>query len=315
MKKILFAFAFILSMAPCSWAQDTILMVGPKENYFDNYWYLNAGDTCCIDYSYGNNAWRYITTDTLTIYGIAASLDLHILDTTQTDYTELLRIYKHLDSNVYQLGELSVSMEQPPTYYMKQNLIDTSFTFDTAYPEPVFPVYERYFPEPIVVTDSFYLGTFPLKGYRDKNIRYLFLNAPYYSRPSLPLAHLVYHPQLPTAPEMWLYGEIDNKGLPYLYAILTPPDTTGAGISEQGLPGRLTSVTPNPAAETAKVLSSCGLSRVEAYTITGGKVDDLRLPSTSLSATLDIRRWPVGTYLLLIHTPQGVATKKLTIVR
>ena len=87
------------------------------------------------------------------------------------------------------------------------------------------------------------------------------------------------------------------------------------GIDDHGMLGRLTGVMPNPAAETAKVVSSFGLSRVEAYNLAGEKVDDLRLPSPSLSATLDVRLWPVGAYILRIHTPQGVATKKLTVVR
>ena len=87
------------------------------------------------------------------------------------------------------------------------------------------------------------------------------------------------------------------------------------GIDDHGMLGRLTGVMPNPAAETAKVVSSFGLSRVEAYNLAGEKVDDLHLPSPSLSATLDVRRWPVGAYILHIHTPQGVATKKLTVVR
>ncbi len=86
-------------------------------------------------------------------------------------------------------------------------------------------------------------------------------------------------------------------------------------LPDAGLLGRLTGVMPNPAAGNAKVLSSFGLSRVEAYNLAGQKVDDLQLPSPSLSATLDVRRWPVGAYILRIHTPQGVATKKLTVVR
>ena len=309
MKKTLLTFAFLLSMVSNLWAQDTILMLGPKENYFDNYWFFNAGDTCKFIYLEGNGAWRYITPDTLTIYGIVTSLNLKIRDTSQTDFTELLRIYKHLDSNVYQLGELSVSMDDPPTYYMRQNLIDPS------YPDPVLPVYERYFQEPIVVTDSFYVGTFPIKGFRDKNIRFLFIKDSYDNYWCPMLAHLAYYPQSPTYPETWQYYETDQLGLPYLYAILMPPDTTGAGIGEQGVLGRFTGVSPNPAAETAKVVSSFGLSRVEAYNLAGEKVGELQLPTPSVSTTLDVRSWPVGAYILCIHTPQGVATKKLTVTR
>ncbi len=87
------------------------------------------------------------------------------------------------------------------------------------------------------------------------------------------------------------------------------------GIDDHGLLGRLTGVMPNPAAETAKVVSSFGMSRVEVYNLAGERVHEVRVPDGSLSATLDLRRLPAGAYLLRIHTPQGVATKKLTVRR
>ena len=86
-------------------------------------------------------------------------------------------------------------------------------------------------------------------------------------------------------------------------------------INETGLLGRLTGVMPNPAAETAKVVSSFGISRIEAYNMAGERVHEVRVPDGSLSATLDLRRLPAGAYILRIHTPQGVATKKLTVRR
>ena len=85
------------------------------------------------------------------------------------------------------------------------------------------------------------------------------------------------------------------------------------GLQEHGLLGRLTGVMPNPATETAKVVSSFGLTMVEAFNMAGEKVHTLRLPDAPLTATLDVRRWPSGTYLLRIHTPQGTAVKKLVV--
>ncbi|MBR6291671.1 MAG: T9SS type A sorting domain-containing protein [Bacteroidales bacterium] len=52
---------------------------------------------------------------------------------------------------------------------------------------------------------------------------------------------------------------------------------------------------------------------VEAFNMAGEKVHTLRLPDAPLTATLDVRRWPSGTYLLRIHTPQGIAVKKLVV--
>ena len=86
-------------------------------------------------------------------------------------------------------------------------------------------------------------------------------------------------------------------------------------IGEVSLLQRLTGVMPNPAAETAKVVSSFGVKRVEAYNMAGEKVHDQWVPDGSLSATLDIRRWPTGAYILRIHTPRGVTAKKLTVRR
>jgi len=86
-------------------------------------------------------------------------------------------------------------------------------------------------------------------------------------------------------------------------------------VSEAGSLARLTGVVPNPAAETARVVSSFGLQRVEAFDLSGRKVDDIQLSEGSLSITLDISRWPQSTYILRIHTPMGVATKKLAVRR
>ena len=52
---------------------------------------------------------------------------------------------------------------------------------------------------------------------------------------------------------------------------------------------------------------------LEAFNAAGEKVHELRLPDMPLSATLDVSRWPSGTYILRLHTPQGVASKKLIV--
>ena len=64
-----------------------------------------------------------------------------------------------------------------------------------------------------------------------------------------------------------------------------------------------------------EVVPSFGMSRIEAYNMAGERVHEQRVPDGSLSATLDLRHWPAGAYILHIHTPQGVATKKLTVRR
>ena len=76
---------------------------------------------------------------------------------------------------------------------------------------------------------------------------------------------------------------------------------------------RYTSVQPNPATETAKVISSFGLTRIEAFNSAGDRVYDA--PHTGLTATLDVSRWPAGTYILRLHTPAGTVGKKLIVRR
>ena len=87
-------------------------------------------------------------------------------------------------------------------------------------------------------------------------------------------------------------------------------DTTVA-VTEPDLVGRYVSVQPNPAVEGATVLSSFGLTRIEAYDPNGHRVADL--PATGLQATLDVASWPAATYLLRITTPMGTVTKKLIV--
>ncbi|MBR0169237.1 MAG: T9SS type A sorting domain-containing protein, partial [Bacteroidales bacterium] len=74
---------------------------------------------------------------------------------------------------------------------------------------------------------------------------------------------------------------------------------------------RYVSVMPNPATERVQVLSSFGLSRVEVFNAAGRKVMDLK--AEGMKATLDVSKLPSGAYLLRIHTPQGVTTKKLVV--
>lgn len=86
-------------------------------------------------------------------------------------------------------------------------------------------------------------------------------------------------------------------------------------ITEVATLGRLTAVVPNPAAESARVVASCGMNRVEVVSVTGKRVHEQSVPEGSLSMTLDVNRWPAGTYLVRIHTPLGVSTKKLAVRR
>ena len=112
----------------------------------------------------------------------------------------------------------------------------------------------------------------------------------------------------------------EDEMIHILFPILTPlPDTTTndttLSAGEPDMLRRYTAVTPNPATGRAKVVSSFGLTLVEAFNAAGEKVHELRLPDAPLTATIDVSRWPSGTYILRLHTPQGIATKKLVVSR
>lgn len=76
---------------------------------------------------------------------------------------------------------------------------------------------------------------------------------------------------------------------------------------------RVTGVMPNPASESAKIVSSFGLTHIEIYNSKGTKIYDQ--PATGYSTTINTSNWPAGIYIVRIYTPYGTATKRLTIVR
>ena len=373
----------VVALAICfvSEAQDTLSLTGPKGNYLYNDWSTDVGDTIQHNSCRGNQAYYRYTDAPLTVYGIAACLmpsnvytgsnpDVRIdyPDTALEKVVAILRLYNRTPANtVYQLGvDLTVCLADPPEYYMEMDVVLERGYLDYVQ-HPVYPVYERYFDNPVEVSDTFYVGMDQngphwVSGHYDTRhaclSEFRSINDPVLL--NMPNIHYRYG-YWQGSPTGWTYNRIYD-GYPYIYPILTPlPDTTVMGsdtllvsgdtvvvrdtllvggdtiwvngeavvyydtivhydtiiynlsVSESGLMGRLVGVMPNPATATAKVVSSFGMTMVEAFNMAGEKVHTLRLPDTPLTATLDVRRWPSGTYLLRIHTPQGTAVKKLIV--
>lgn len=86
---------------------------------------------------------------------------------------------------------------------------------------------------------------------------------------------------------------------------------THEGITDPGNLDRYTSLVPNPATQTVQVLSSFGLQQVAVYNLKGQQV--LNQQATGLSSSFDVSHWPKGTYIVVLRTPQGIATKKLLV--
>ena len=112
---------------------------------------------------------------------------------------------------------------------------------------------------------------------------------------------------------------VGGDTLVYFDTIVTYDTAVGysvlLSITEADMAGRFTLVKPNPAAESVKVVSSVGMSRVEVFGMAGKRIFNCAVASGEMAVTLDVGRWPAGTYLVRIHTPIGTATKRLTVSR
>lgn len=191
MKKIFFLAALVAMFGGLANAQDTLYRDTPLSNYYCTFW----PDTTDIgfgfhDYSYGRiTAKRFVTQDTLTVYGIAAAVLTYILfddcpcrpapfwledtakymkehypeDPTFDHLEESLLLYQYsgnASSRMQLIGDsLPVhTIDTPVSYYMQTNVYGCPTTEgDTCYKSPL-PVYERYFTIPQNVHDTFYTG-------------------------------------------------------------------------------------------------------------------------------------------------------------
>ena len=74
---------------------------------------------------------------------------------------------------------------------------------------------------------------------------------------------------------------------------------------------RFTQMMPNPARGQVTVLSSYRLSRVVVYDLSGHAV--LEHEDEGLATTFDVSGLAKGVYVVAIHTPAGIATKRLVV--
>ena len=85
-----------------------------------------------------------------------------------------------------------------------------------------------------------------------------------------------------------------------------PPDPQSISNLE-----RFTQMMPNPARGLVTVLSSYRLSRVVVYDLAGHAV--LEQEDDGLTTTFDVSGLAKGVYVVAIHTPAGIATKRLVV--
>ena len=124
-------------------------------------------------------------------------------------------------------------------------------------------------------------------------------------------------PLMSTQVTVWNHGGV-SEGMgawQWFFPILTPnpngvvPDDSTQTSTLTTTWERYVSLQPNPASDEAMVLSSFGINEVEVFDMAGSCV--LRQEASGLSAKLDVKALPRGSYIVRIHTPMGITSRKL----
>ena len=342
MKKIALVMAFVAAFGATVMAQDTIATDTLKGSYFHNRWVdqdtLMLSQTAMLSGQFSEVAYAYHTDDTMKVYGVAisSSLDSNFnntwLDTTLDKVYRTVRLYVPEGDSLRMLAERQFYIKDAEVaYYMAMNKRDLFMPDSTLKP---FPVYELFFDSPVAVKDTFYIGfNFETNcRYHDPTLGRVF-NYKYTMtlngllpawvagrRDTVTIAQRRTEESPNYDQGTWkIRTRIAHQTIVFLYAITEPDDGTGGGsgsdttltITASDAAARYVSVQPNPAVDEARVLSSLGLRGIEAYNAGGQKVYEGK--AEGLEATLDVKGWPRGTYLLRITTPLGTVTKKLLV--
>ena len=345
MKKRTFLFWAFVSTLVCLQAQDTLRMADPKPCYYAPHW--TTTDTVSsiagmrLSDAFTVDSRRFVTSDTLTVYGIAISAYIPTASLNDYEYAtisldsafEYLRVYKRVGDSMTVVGDSMLMLhmrDTPVSYYMDvDKVVKPLVSWLPPQEIPLFPIYEVYYNSPFTVTDSFFVGITNYHYHIDASER-VYTSVPIDINGASPYPYDHKEDDIMAGCKRESDGKwvFFTTGIHlFMYPIIALCDTTQADttvvdttIVDTGdtvairMPeyfGRYVSVSPNPATGSAEVLSSFGLSRVEVFNAAGRKVMDLK--AEGLKATLDVSKLPSGAYLLRIHTPQGMTTKKLVV--
>jgi hypothetical protein len=360
MKKHLILISLLAMLVGSAAAQDTLTSLYPKSGYFYNSWFNDTGyyqENLCLmpenGYVYAIN---FYNKDTLPVYGIGASLSTYeefeftdgiytLLDTSWKEVYEYLGLYRWVGDSLQTASDsLYVHLKETPvSYYFKWDR-----PLWNGYGNPVISFYERYFDEPVVMTDTFLTGItmrtswVVTHGEFDSDTSYVrhvvirgFMSQDFQNDPIILKGWTKYRQNGVDRYQILSNDDADLPDCmiilyyPLIFPILTPPDSTGTGdidttiidttkvdsvgIGDVQLVGRYVSLQPNPASERVKVTSSFGLQGIEIYNAAGARVREER--ASGYTATLDLGTLAEGAYLVRVHTPAGSTTKKLVVQR
>lgn len=336
MKKLLLFFIG-LALAVCSSvsAQDTIDGRQQDTNrFFYGCWpdlYKNMHTFTPFGGFYGSSLcggeelYYYHTDSAITIYGIAAGLIENFPEESVYD-TSYDRCIQYLTLSIPQ-ADTVLRMRQGEIHMQQHTPVSFYAHFPSCFHPNYYyvPFFERYFDSSYTVTGTFYAGiTLPARqpymapdGHRYvlefRQFYPLLLNVDT-DGPRCKDTVISKKTHCNDSTTWSKYNE--NNITPMIFPILVPPDfgvIDTLSIADPDIMNRMTGVMPNPASESAKIVSSFGLSYIEIYNASGAKIFDQ--PAHGYSVTVNTSRWPAGVYVVHIHTPLGIATKRLNIVR
>ncbi len=286
------------------------------------------------------------TEDTLTVYGVAAAwwiwddewdmtrpiskeyLVNTYLDTSLAHTFEYYRIMKRrepLDFDI--LAETTVYATSTPAAYINFRPNYRVEDGDTIQRKP-YRIFEAYFKDPVKVVDSFYVGVTEYMRVIDLSVepgrqweqnRYMHIivarqnGLAFGTEDYIPIEDMDFAYRKSQG-----YDWRRSGGMFIIFPIYNPEEMPGGhggddpeGVDiPQGL-GRYVTVSPNPASDHVRVISSFPMKRVEVYDITGNTVHSQAV--SSQSADFDVTGWSTGTYLVKIITSMGETTKKLQV--
>ncbi len=329
MKKLLLLFGLVSLICGQAPAQDTIVMDSFPNKYM--YVFLPDEDTLRLDELMISDYFleeteRYFTKDTLQIYGIASfpamfeDIDADwasYADTTLDSMYYFMKIYEAEPDSLRTLGKVTVHLRDTPiTYYMQVNKYD----FNAHELMRPLAVYEAYFDSPITVSDSFYIGyghqPYYLTGYGRYSTLYYICMQRLMRKNGVWNDVIVYNTYKKPNGE-WRYYTSFRDQIMMIFPILTPDtvdhpqDSNTTALPLEVVLERYVNLMPNPASEQVRLVSSFGLTHVEAYNEAGKRVYDGTV--SGYATVLELQGWPAGLYVLRVHTRMGVVTKKLVV--
>ena len=90
-----------------------------------------------------------------------------------------------------------------------------------------------------------------------------------------------------------------------------PGDSSNVGIRAVE---QYTNLFPNPANDQATVTSSFGIKGIEVYSLKGELMEHSTRDGGTV-ATINLQRYPAGSYIVRIRTAKGIVARHLEVVR